>query len=593
MAFASLFSSVQLFLIICCVLEESLELFSIRRSHVLYHFISLVLELAASVLRIPIRCLVCVRLCKRMHMQEFESLAQDITLWLGLWTEEEQCRERTLASLEDELIRERRRNVYNARLQSHFAQAQAEIRQLRAENLRLDTHLRSYQEELATYDAALQQKCQEYDEYERHANEEKTRHLDHLARAQSQNLELQSELEAANARIRELNARLHDNEDRFNRSREQLEKALETSRDQYRLVILAAQRLDNKRTLTIHRLIYIVLLIHGFALHLGERLAPALRSKDSLLARWKVLSAQKVEARRALIRYLHCNVDLQQEFRQLCSRAADVEKEALKYRALYNDSIKSRDVAAKKFKRFYHTITTRYTNNSTRLLTGLLVLWRMNLILTQRLARTEDDQRARALTPLHRHRLVQFVEAAVQCVADEPELVDTGVQSCPEIGVSVSFSDAGVQSSSAARSSERLSARDPVQAPAVTVPSTLKDTSTGSGAFMFCVPSESLILSSSPSKPALRLPADNASTPLRTPSASGKFDRSDLTERVQHLLEKFEALSAMHQSYRDLLLEKTRSTPRETRSKGTDAFLGRAPLLLEQRRSLAASIHAC
>ena len=98
MASASLFPWLQVLLVLCCALEESLEvgfrscflvafrpeasrqLASLRRSHVLYHLVSLVFELLASVLRIPIRFLVCVRACKRVHLHEFATLAQDLTL---------------------------------------------------------------------------------------------------------------------------------------------------------------------------------------------------------------------------------------------------------------------------------------------------------------------------------------------------------------------------------------------------------------------------------------------------------------------------------------------------------------------------------
>lgn len=519
-----------------------------------------------------------------------------------MWTEEEQRAELALACCEDELAQERRRNVYYSHLQSQYAQAQTEIRHLRAEQVDLNTRLRRCQEQKLVHYIALLRKCQQFDQLQRGMRE---RVLSEQARHQ----EVGFELDEAQARIRELNVRLHDVEYRFDSTRGLLEYAqvsLEASKQQCRLAKLGARRLDNQRTVTINRLVFLILVLHGFSLNLGRRLAPALRSKDTLLARWKVVSDQKVEARRALVRYLRCNADLQQELRQLCARAEDVEKEALKYRALYNDSVKARNIAAKKFKKCYHSATTRYSANTAMFLTGLLALWRMNLILTQRLARAEDTRCYKVdVPPPHRHRLVKFVDAAVQCVPDKPELADAGVQYSPDPAASTAFFDAGVQCTPPSRSSDRISTRNPVQAPAVTVPSTVRDTSTGSGAFMFCVPSESssLLLSSpaSPAEPALRLPAFSADTSadavskIQVEEAPIKLPPAELGERVQRLLEKFEALSVMHQSYRNLLLKRSRSTPPKTTETVGDAFQERAPLLFEQRssRSLAASIHAC
>ncbi|GJE91291.1 hypothetical protein PsYK624_074400 [Phanerochaete sordida] len=601
MAFISLVTWLPLLLVITCVLEESLELSSFRRSHVLYHLTSLLLELASCVLRVPIRCLAFVGLCKRVHVHEFATLAQRVTLRLGLWTEEDQAREVTIASLEDELARERRRIAYQCRLQTQFAQAQTEIRHLRAENLFFNSRLQTYEEELTTYHAALQQKCQEWDQAEQHANEEKILVSERLVEMQSQNAELQSDMERAAARIRILNARLHDEKDVNDRDIQLLEHALKLSQDQCRLVKLGAQRLEQKRTSTIYNLVYVLSLLHGFAFQVRGRLGPALRAKDSLMARWKVLSAQKIDARRTLVRHLHYNTDLQSEIRQLSARASDVEKEALRYRTLYNDSIKARDIAARKFRRFHDVVTTRYTDNITKLLAGLLVLWRHNLILTERLVLAQENARAQALAPpLRRHRLIEFVHAEVQCTPTAPELADAETQCSPDSGPEASFSDAGVQCFSEPHTPKEPVTCDIDQGPTLEFGATVTDASTGPTVSMFCAPNEAsarTARSPSPSPsdppsplampPVLRLPAVDTAT-----DAPRTLDRSELSARVQRLLEKFEALSVVHQTYRDFLLVKTRDTAPDAAGKA-EAFQERAPLLLEQRRSLAASMHAC
>ena len=95
-------------------------------------------------------------------------------------------------------------------------------------------------------------------------------------------------------------------------------------------------------------------------------------------------------------------------------------------------------------------------------------------------------------------------------------------------------------------------------------------------------------------KLTLRLPFDptvRAPLPPSKAAAGGTArPRADLSERVQRLLEKFEALSTMHQTYREDLLERVRGSGGDAEE--VEEASVRAPLLLE-RRSLAASMHAC
>ena len=56
------------------------------------------------------------------------------------------------------------------------------------------------------------------------------------------------------------------------------------------------------------------------------------------------------------------------------------------WQAEFHKSVRSREFAARKFKAYHQHVTTRYSSTVTQLLTGLLVLWRLSLVLTQQLA---------------------------------------------------------------------------------------------------------------------------------------------------------------------------------------------------------------
>lgn len=516
-----------------------------------------------------------------------------------MWTEREHDIHSALRSTVDTLQLERKHNTHTERIQTQLTRAQTDIARLRRDNADLDLHLRELRTIRADLHERLDQKCQEADDLAHRASDERAQLHDLLAQERANVSAANGELEHANARIRELVAKVCSPGSLSGRSREQLAAELSQSDSRGsrtdnlgRTIELGSQRLDSQRVQAIRQLVYLVLLLHGFCLHLGQRLAPALRSNDSMLARWRVLSAQKVEAKRALVRHLYCNHDLQQEIHRLYTRQEDLEKEALMYRGLYSDSVKARDAAARKFKKFCSNSISRQSTTITRVLTGLLVLWRMNLILSGRLAQSRNTVRTAPLTGVPRYHRVTYADASIQCSSDDvpmlssKKLVDASAQHSPEKPHAphcLTCASAPPSPSPAAGFDATRSKPDTVRTFG-TIPITSDDLSgiTNAAPLRLRIPTGERPASPATATPKRARTLSTAST-MRTPDAS----HAELAGRVQRLVQKFDAFAAVHCAYRELLLQKTRPL-----APPPPAVAQKPAPVLARRRSLAASIHA-
>jgi hypothetical protein len=499
---------------------------------------------------------------------------------------------------------ERRTNTGYLRTKSQLDLVKSELHQFRKKNLELIEERLLLKNEVDQVYGTVRQIGSDF-------GEEKAQLLEKLAEQQSSAELAHHDLANANMRIRELVAKLCRTEElladahRIGQELKQTGKissielagcksqlvqttsSLELMEKKCRTIELGSRRLDAQRTLIIHRLLYVLLLLHGFSVHLGERLVPALRSKSSILSRWRLVSAQKVEARRALVRYLYGNQELQQELHQLYERQEDLEKEARKYRSLYNNSMKSRDLAAKKFRRFYCDSLSYYSTTTTRLLAGLFALWRMNLIYSKRLADTQVS--LRDLEKTSRLCLPGHMEVAVPCNLKSKSFADASVQWASKSSTMSSKDpiDAAVQCVPRPNTGDR--SRNPSHAPAVSLPGNVSVPTTRERTLTFGVTgSEQEDCFEKPVTAPLCLHEPSIGTTIKV-----DHDRMVLDERVQRLVRKFDALAAVHHSYRGLLLEKTRlCSPSVESDHDEDAFQQRAPLLLDRCQSLAASIHA-
>ncbi|KIP04964.1 hypothetical protein PHLGIDRAFT_175784 [Phlebiopsis gigantea 11061_1 CR5-6] len=665
-----------LFVVVCCSLEESLELSTFKRSHVLCYTLRLLLELLVSLLRFPIRCLAYLHLCKPSHVYEFVELTRDITQFLDLWTEEEFVLEAAYMATRAELIQERKRNIHDTRLQTYLTSAQADIVRLRRENATLALGLRETCAERTGLHENFDRNREAFDSLNKSVVEERSKLLARLAEEQESASHTQADLETANARIRELVAKLKSTQDALAQSKATC-KRLATEKQQLSTTIanlhsdakrlkiesrqycrdmnLKYQKLGKHHTSTTRRLVFLVVLLHGSCHSLGARFRSALHVKDLALSRWRAMSAQKVETNRLLIRCLGQNEDLKdklQQFAQLAHCDNDLEKEALAYRSMYHNSVRTRRTTADIFLAFQQHTELRFLSTTSNLLGGILVLWKLNLILTKRLAGANcsvlalsgELETARAL--LNRQTFdigIQcnpvepatpprvFTDVAVQWTSTTPPRVlssvsiqcspstpprvlsNASVQCSPDI-LPRQLSNACVQCSPDTPPRQLSSAS--IQCSPMTPPRLLVDVSTQTvekmkpprsvlsppPVFAFgnlTTRSENSLETEFSAPLLLPSPLGEPIPSTSTPSSSSKVkadalqDRDDLDERLQRLLAKFDALNSVHYAYRDLLLAKARPTlsPLSPRSSALSRE-GSRESVFDRRRSLATSIHA-
>ena len=492
--------------------------------------------------------------------------------------------------------------------------AQADNLRLRRENAALDLRLRETRTE--RYEE-FDRKCQAYDDLSKAASEERNKLLERIEAQRSLTSNTQAELDTAHARIRELvvrlrhkgellaksqitSKRLADERQALSSSNAQLRSALkrsEASRERAQhLMELDLKNLGKQHAQTIQRIIYLVLLLHGFCRHLGSRLILSIRARDSLHTRWKTLSAQKVEAKRTLVRYRHSNQDLKQQLDERRAQEEALEGEALKYRAMYNDSVKARKDAARAFEGFYWHALSRYSSATAKLLIGILVLWRMNLILSKRLANSE-------LSVCNLSRELKLGLAALN-----PKTSDAGVQCYPVPSPSKRFAEASIKSLPPTYGDGLCSSLVP---PVDTAAKTTLKAGHQRSVTKSALPSESRFASGG--IPSVRnnqldtglnaplilpLPIMDLHSPATLPPRSTEptthvdADRAELNERLQRLVKKFDALNSVHHAYRDLLIQKTRVPPASVVSQFRRGSSKPRESIFERPRSLSTSIHA-
>ncbi|KAJ3485883.1 hypothetical protein NLI96_g4632 [Meripilus lineatus] len=180
--------------------------------------------------------------------------------------------------------------------------------------------------------------------------------------------------------------------------RTRLGEGLKHLQSAYSVILQGSRELNGQRTRSMYTLVLTTLVLWRFSRHLGSRLLNEMKAKSAALTQWRSISHQKVEARRDSIRAIALGQDLQTRL-EIEAKLRDSESTAvLKWHTEYYKSVKARARAATKFRSYRDFAAKRYSNTTIKLLSGLLVLWRLCFILTQNLAEARALIRALELS---------------------------------------------------------------------------------------------------------------------------------------------------------------------------------------------------
>lgn len=149
-----------------------------------------------------------------------------------------------------------------------------------------------------------------------------------------------------------------------------------------------------KHRMTLHYLVFALVVLWRFSRYFGERLATTIRSKNTLLAQWRTLMKQKVQTQRTAIRALSINHLLQSQLHTQNTARIEANQLANTWQMKYAASMEKRKKASLSFAICIKQTKGRFNDTTCRLLTGILFLWRLNLLLSQRLAVTGSILRA-------------------------------------------------------------------------------------------------------------------------------------------------------------------------------------------------------
>ncbi|KAI0075332.1 hypothetical protein K474DRAFT_1699152 [Panus rudis PR-1116 ss-1] len=155
---------------------------------------------------------------------------------------------------------------------------------------------------------------------------------------------------------------------------------------QARSKLLAIQNdrraLDTKQVTTIRCLFLSVLVLWRFSHHLGAKLARTMKANQAANARWKYVAEQKVQNGRDRLRAVAECLDMEEQLERETDRNLEQATAAARWHGEYYFSLKAREEAARKFREYQRHATARFSSTTSKLLSGLLVLWRFNLILS-------------------------------------------------------------------------------------------------------------------------------------------------------------------------------------------------------------------
>ncbi|CAL1714471.1 unnamed protein product [Somion occarium] len=403
----------QLSFLTLCVLEESLETSSILKSPILSDVITLSLDVTISLCRISARFLSCFGFCN------VSSLTHARLSYLSHLREMGICLDSlvnvTVHSLPADNLssREERTRLQNqlARAHSKLSQAQSDLSKLRRTYSALETNLagiRSEHSMLLETVEALRNTGGNVSVVSGVKHTEKLSLCNNLTNRglQLQNMEYQTATTVGES------GHFCDSSKRCNNPfmKSQAPCSSLTAEQDNVQCMHQAQILDYKKKAVsfrqhfvqrdakhirvIHQLSFFLLLLWQWSHVLRTRSthASTTRTADIL---WKRFADQKLEAGRERMRALVENIELKD---QLLKEVEIHQDDALVHRyhrGEYRLALRLCQEASTKFRKYRRYALGRYSQTVTRLLAGLLVLWRFNMVLAREL--TEAKAMIRAL----------------------------------------------------------------------------------------------------------------------------------------------------------------------------------------------------
>ena len=142
---------------------------------------------------------------------------------------------------------------------------------------------------------------------------------------------------------------------------------------------------DLKHVQAIRKLLSFLVILWRFSHVLRARANNAVIGKDSSRSVVKHLTNRKIELGREKLRSLAENIDLKEQLQKTAESQDDIVLTSKYRHEQYKFAIKLCQEAAIKFQHYRKYALSRYSQTSTRLISGLLVLWRFNLILAREL----------------------------------------------------------------------------------------------------------------------------------------------------------------------------------------------------------------
>ncbi|KAL4249870.1 hypothetical protein ABKN59_002018 [Abortiporus biennis] len=160
----------------------------------------------------------------------------------------------------------------------------------------------------------------------------------------------------------------------------------------------SAEILISKHSRTTRHILFSLLLLWRLSLLLSNRLKSEIKSKQTLFIQWKDISTKKVVARRQSLCALRRTQELEEKLLSVTQERDQLQAARDKFQQLHQKSIEARNRAATKFYKYQLYTAARYSDTTSKLLTGLLIVWRQSVLYGSQLAETRSLARVLELS---------------------------------------------------------------------------------------------------------------------------------------------------------------------------------------------------
>ncbi|KAK7686329.1 hypothetical protein QCA50_010553 [Cerrena zonata] len=400
---------VQLSFLSVCIVEESLVTSSILQTNILTHFICLCIDLTISVWRVPLRFLSCTGLYDVDFLTRFRAQALSRLHAMGVHPDlaTGASPQITQALESASRLEQEKGNLEKnmARIQWKLGRYRTDMSKLRRMNTSLETDLAGVRSEHTSLLETIE-KIRESNGTISEDQAEKLALRSDLAKLQVALRESESHLASKTKQIAAAVAEKDRVQTLYTTSQQQVShhqevathweseykevcKDRETRSKAYqkREASLRQHFVDHnlKHIQAIRKLLSFLLILWRFSYVLRARANNASTGCESSRSVLKHLTNRKIEVGREKLRALAENIDLKEQL-QKTTESQSEDALIAKYRhEQYKFAIKLCQDAAVKFKDYRQYALSRYSQTSTKLLLGLLVLWRFNLVLAKEL----------------------------------------------------------------------------------------------------------------------------------------------------------------------------------------------------------------